>query len=195
MADGTKKRLDQVRPGDWIVGGFEGKDNLVHGVEVVPLGDRNFWLINDDLLMSDEHLIWSPEKGLVGPCPDMYVGEGGHIGDFGQEHPVIIDDKGTIEHRLYLDGADPSFLDGLISKWEIGDVVFIGNNIRTLDKIECLEGAWPPWTNIYTLVGSRHGEGTGNMLLGNEGYWAGCWPNPEYDYRSHLYMMKKKDAV
>ena len=60
MEDGTKKRIDQLEPGDRLVGATE--INTVVYVEKVPLAGRLLYAINSgEAFVTPEHPFWTPE--------------------------------------------------------------------------------------------------------------------------------------
>jgi hypothetical protein len=58
MANGLLKRIDQVQPGDYLVGG-RGEINQVIALDPSPLGDRDLYVINGHHKTTSEHRHWT----------------------------------------------------------------------------------------------------------------------------------------
>jgi hypothetical protein len=59
MADGKEKRLDSVRPGEWIACHFSGTAP-VFAVRETEVRHNKMFKINNDMITTGEHAFWSP---------------------------------------------------------------------------------------------------------------------------------------
>lgn len=178
MEDGSAKRLDQIKVGERIQGGF-GETNTVLGIEPAILGNRSIYLVNDSFLISAEHPIWVPAKGWCSPEGDKYLDI-----EVNTVHTMIIDSMGNTEQMKY-SHSDLEYQKSIWGTLEVKDWFSVGEyqDMDMVFSIEELTGGWPSWTRVFTLDCSL---GTGAMMLGKEKFWAVAWMNPNFDYKQFI---------
>lgn len=64
MADGTSKRIDEIKIGDMLVGGY-GYINRVEAIHIAPLGNNTLYIINGKHRTTKEHKLWTTEGWAV----------------------------------------------------------------------------------------------------------------------------------
>ena len=77
MSDGSSKRIEDVVPGDLVVGAF-GEVNEVLALDWVVLGDRWMYNINNEHMTSDDHPHVSIDKKFYSCEPDAIYAEWGN---------------------------------------------------------------------------------------------------------------------
>ena len=92
MANGNFTPIEQIRPGDLVVGAF-GETNEVLALDWVVLGDRWMYKINDEHSTSDDHPHVSADRKFYSAEPNAIYKEWGKI------YPVILGDDSIIMKR------------------------------------------------------------------------------------------------
>lgn len=186
MADGGEKRIDCVRVGDRVRAGFGGQINVVEAVDLNQLGvGRQIYRLayevygaRREVLLSDEHPFWCPDKGWVLPVPDRYLQN-----EIGSKQNVIVDNDGRRELWDYKNKEE--YLEGILHPLCVGDLLSFGDSGEQLAKVVAVEellDQFPVWLPVYSLVTSK---GSGSMMIGG-GLWAMAWPDGHFDYRVFL---------
>jgi len=125
MADGTEKRLDQVRPGEWISCHFSGKAP-VFAVRETNAFENKMFKINNDIITTGEHAFWSPEKRewLVPDKTDDYR-------DKAPWRRVKDSFSGQQRCMKIPSGLKPR-------QMILGDKVLVGDRLVTINKIDSI---------------------------------------------------------
>lgn len=123
MADGSEKRLDEVRSGEFVSCAFN-RSVPVLAIRKTHVRDNDMFRLNNDLVTTGEHAFWSPSTREWLVCDKK--------GDFREISPwrtVEIDGK----KHLW------KFPSGLNAKqMKIGDKVQVGDRSVTIFKIESI---------------------------------------------------------
>lgn len=146
MADGTVKKIEDVRVGEYLLGAF-GEKNEVLALNRPPLGNRKMAVINGEHTTTLDHAHLLPNRSFGAVSLDEYInGENGTIQD------VILAD-GTKERWIL-----PGFRDEdlhQIAGMGVGDTVVHIDGPRRIDSIELVD--LPPETVLYNfVVGGSH---------------------------------------
>jgi hypothetical protein len=125
MADGTEKRLDQVRPGEWISCHFSGKAP-VFAVRETNAFENKMFQLNNDIITTGEHAFWSPEKRewLVPDKTDDYR-------DKAPWRRVKTSFSGQQRCMKIPSGLKPR-------QMILGDKVLVGDRLVTINKINSI---------------------------------------------------------
>jgi hypothetical protein len=162
MADGSFKPIEEVRPGDLVIGAF-GEINEVLALDWVVLGDRWMYCINDEHDTSDDHPHVTPDKRFLSCEPHAAYAEWGHT------YPVITAD-GSIDTWLNI-----GLTDHKLEQMTVGDVLQTLHGPRPISSIE--QYKLPPETRLYNLVMA------GSHTYTVNGYAVTGWPREDdFDY-------------
>ena len=123
MADGTEKRLDQVRPGEWVACHFSGKAP-VFAVRETNAHENKMFKINNDMITTGEHAFWSPATYEWLVCDKQ--------NDHRSNMP-----KRLVKSDFSGQARPMHFPQGLNAKqMKIGDRLLVGDKLVTVFKIE-----------------------------------------------------------
>lgn len=150
MSDGTTRRVADVRVGDRVMGRF-GEANEVLYLDHPPLGDRKLFHLNGELLMTDDHPIWSLRRFDSGSGGWAAFDLVAHFERDSGDHAVT-DGNGERVVLTY-GGPDPERM----FRVSVGDYVGFRSGFRRVDSFEPIE--FDPDTQLY------------NFVLGGSGTW------------------------
>jgi hypothetical protein len=123
MSDGTEKRLDQVRPGEWVACHFSGKAPVFAVRETNP-HENKMYRINNDIITTGEHAFWSPVNREWLVCDKQF--------DHRQSSPkrrVKAKDSGQTTCMYFPQGLNAK-------QMQIGDRLLVGDRLVTVFKID-----------------------------------------------------------
>lgn len=160
LADGTFKRIDQVKPGD-VVLGARGEHNVVVALDRTVLGNRPMYCVND------EHDT-SPEHPHVGRETFHSIDVDSIYDEWGLKWPVIA--ESGVEH-WYNRGLKA----GRVKPLQVGDDLRVLDGYKEVSSLEAYN--LPPETPLYNLVVS------GSHTYFVDGYAVTGWPREDdFDY-------------
>lgn len=164
-ADGTNKRIDEIKVGDKLVGAF-GEINTVLGLDHVKLGHRPMFSINGDHFSTEEHSHIGVDRNFYVPSIEEAVSE------YNEYFPIIVENDEVVRFR-YRGLTDTSRM----KKMKVGQILQTTSGPK---EIKTFEKVWmPPETPLYTLVMS------GSHTYTADGYAVIGWPrDDDFDYDS-----------
>lgn len=163
MADGTDKRIDQVKVGDKLVGAY-GEINAVLALDLTTLGNRPMYQINGNHYSSPEHShIGINRKFYV---PDVHEALKEWKGNF-----PVVNERGETVQFYYAGLSNLSRLEPM----KVGNILI---HVDGPKFVETFGPVWmPPETPLYTLVMS------GSHTYTADGYAVVGWPrDDDFDY-------------
>ena len=165
MADGAKRRIDQIRVGDVLEGGF-GYRNTVIAIDKSRLQNRPLKVLNGYHRFTEEHRHVSPQ-GWVSMNADATMAE------HNQWYDVIVDNHGTIEPRLMV-----KFTKTPILPLRPGIILLKGDGYET-EFVMTIEDDWsrPEGEEVYSLVMSGS-----HTFLANGFIVSGWARDDDFDY-------------
>lgn len=164
MADGSYKNIENIEPGDWVMGAF-GTKNQVLALERPLLGSRLLFKINGEHSTTAEH----PHISIDGK---IYVGNLAALTrEYGEENSHhVITANGIIEEWV-LPGVDLN----KVNQLEIGTKLLTVDGMKEIISIEPY--ILPPETQLYSFVLS------GSHTYFVEGYAVTGWArDDDFDY-------------
>jgi hypothetical protein len=162
MADGTTKKIEDVKVGDYVMGAF-GEANVILAKDDPWLGDRYMYKINDEHDTSDDHPHVSTDKQFYAP-----------------EENAAYDEWGSYFDCELADGSHEMWLNvGLtkrkLKKLTVGVELITTKGGKVVDSIEKYK--LPPDTKLYNFV-----VGGSHTYFVN-GYAVTGWPREDdFDY-------------
>lgn len=164
MADQTWKRLDEVRPGEWIACHFNGTAPVL-GIRQAKVRGNKMFRLNNDIITSGEHGFWSQQHKmwLVSDKTD----------DMRSQSPWRGVSQGSMNTT-----ARWHHLGSTIQTRQmvVGDKVVVGQKEVEITKME----RWylPLNTRIYTLI-------TTSSMIIRGGWVVGGWAGKDFDKPIH----------
>jgi hypothetical protein len=172
MYDGTTKPIEEVAIGDFVVGAF-GEKNEILALQHVHVGHSTMYRINDEHSTTDHHPHVSADKSFYTPEPTIIDSE-----VYGKDHDVITEEGFTV---MRLHGLKP----GRVKKMGLGHLLKTIEGCRPVVALEPY--SLPPETPLYNLVVS------GSHTYHVDGYAVTGWPR-EDDFDYDAWVPKKSNA-
>jgi hypothetical protein len=166
MADGSFKRIDEVKVGDQLIGGF-GYVNTVMSLDIPYLEDRSIYWINGKHNTTGEHRHWTTRGwASIDPVATMV--------EHNQWYKVFADNYGTIEMRQLV-----KFTKTKIYSLVVGDeFVCLDGSIERVNSI-IADDSFDPKTPVYTLqMSGSHTYVVNNKIVSG---WA---RDDDFDYEN-----------
>ena len=161
MANGTKKRIDQIQIGD-VVDGGNGYKNIVQAYHVTKVGQSQIYIINGKHRTSVEHKHWTTEGWAA---IDLYAATSATALD------VVIDNNGNTEKR-----RNTKFSRTKTHQLKAGMTLITPNGLELIESIERDYSVTPDML-AYTLVT----DGSHTHIC--NGYIVGGWVRDiDFDY-------------
>lgn len=152
MADGTQKRIDQVRVGDVVDGGY-GYKNRVQMFHAARIGKAKLYIINGRHRTTGEHKHWTTDGWavidlLTGKSPTAFL--------------MNVDNEGTKELRKNTKLQHTPTL-----QLKVGMILLTTNGEELIESIE-VDHTFREDSFVYTLVtdGSHTHIVSGNIIVG-----------------------------
>lgn len=159
MADGTDKRIDEVKVGDKLVGAY-GEINIVLALDLTKLCNRPMYQINGNHYSSPEHSHIGYDRKFY--VPDVNEALKEWKGNF----PVVNEHGETIQ--FYYAGLSSL---SRLEPMKVGNVLI---HVDGPKQVETFDSVWmPPETPLYTLVMS------GSHTYTADGYAVVGWPRDD----------------
>jgi hypothetical protein len=166
MADGSFKRIDQVRLGE-KVRGLYGYENEVLALQPVELGNRTLWEINGEVFTTADHPFWTG-KGFGVLSMREYIQN-----DYGRPQEVVVDENGSREIWTY-PGTDIAKM----TEVGLGDTIAFNDETRVVETLKAHSAE--PDMKLYSLVlGGSH-----TMRLAGGYVFSGWARDDDFDYQS-----------
>jgi hypothetical protein len=151
MADGTVKRIEEVKIGDQVVGGY-GYTNKVEAIHIAPLGSNTLYIINGKYRATKEHKLlttqgWAVAELSAGKTRTMIL--------------LDVDNNGTKElRRNYKLNKTPTL------KLEVGMSLVTTDGEELIESIE-IDHSHSSADLVYNLVadGSHTHLISGNLIV------------------------------
>jgi hypothetical protein len=166
MADGSFKRIDQVRLGE-KVRGLYGYENEVLALQPVELGNRTLWEINGEVFTTADHPFWTGMGfGVLSMCEYLQ-------NDYGRPQEVVVDDNGAKETWTY-PGTDITKM----TEIGLGDRIGFNEETRIIKTLKAHRAE--PEMKLYSLVlGGSH-----TMRLAGGYVFSGWARDDDFDYQT-----------
>lgn len=166
MSDGSFKKIEDIKPGEWVMGAF-GTKNQVLALDRPKLGARLAFKLNGEHTTTAEHPHVSADGNLCTGSLTALAREWVEDG----LHPVITS-NGQIEQWTY-----PGVNLNNVNQIEMGTVLLTVNGPKEITSIEPY--FLPPDTQMYNLVMG------GSHTYFVEGYAVTGWPrDDDFDYNT-----------
>ena len=163
MADGSTKKIEDVRVGDMVLGAF-GEHNQVLALHRPLLGKNTMTNINNDHHTSSHHPHISTDKKFYTVKPALVMSD-----TYGKSHEVL--DENMVPYQRFLAGLKP----GRVLQLELGIQLKTVDGSREVTFLDTYEMA--PETQLYNLVMG------GSHTYHVDGYAVTGWPTEEdFDY-------------
>lgn len=170
MADGTLQRIDQIKIGDVVSGGYGFKNNVI-AYHKIKIGNQPLFTINGKHRTTREHRHWTLE-GWAAIDTDA--------GKTEFTHCITIDNNGTTENRKNI-----KFTRTPITYLKMGSVLI--NEYGDEEPVETVKVDWSPDPEmyVYTLVL----DGSHSHIV--NGYIATGWArDDDFDYTTWTKLEK-----
>jgi hypothetical protein len=162
MYNGTTKPIEEVAIGDFVVGAF-GEKNEVLALQHVYVGNSTMYRINDEHSTTDHHPHVSADKSFYTPEPTIIDTE-----VYGKDHDVITEEGFKVMRQH---GLRP----GRVKKMALGHLLKTIEGCRPVATLEPY--SLPPETPLYNLVVG------GSHTYHVDGYAVTGWPREDdFDY-------------
>jgi len=163
MADGSTKKIEDVRVGDLVLGAF-GEHNQVLALHRPLLGKNTMTNINNEHHTSSHHPHISSDKKFYAVKPAVVMAD-----TYGKSHEVL--DENMVPYQRFLAGLKP----GRVEQMELGIQLKTVDGSREITFLDTYEMV--PETQLYNLVIS------GSHTYHVDGYAVTGWPSEEdFDY-------------
>lgn len=164
MANKAWKRLDEVRPGEWISCYFNGTAPVL-GIRQAKVRGNKMFRLNNDLITSGEHGFWS-EQHKMWLISDKTE-------DKREQNPWRLVSQGNMNSSQAWHHLGSTIK---TRQMIVGDKVIVGNKEVVITKIE----PWklPESTPIYTLI-------TTSSMIIRGGWVTGGWAGKDFDKPIH----------
>lgn len=174
MADGTEKRLEEIKPGEWVSCHFNEKVEVL-GIRRALVFGNKMYKINKDLITSGEHRFWSEKDYTWIMCDEKYISTR-------KTEPWRMVSQGSMNSQAfwYHIQEDENITP---RKMNIGDKVVVNKTDVEITSIEPIQ--LPLCTEIMTLITTSSFILRGGWVVGG---WAGEGFNKPIDKD---YRMKK----
>jgi len=163
LANGTKKRIDQILTGDVVDGGY-GYKNTVQAYHVTAVGKSHIYIINGKHRTSVEHKHWTTDGWAA---IDIYAATSLTALE------VVVDNDGNKEKR-----SNTKLARTKTSQLKVGMTLVTESGLEQIEKIE-RDYSVTPDTLVYTLVT----DGSHSHICND--YIVGAWARDiDFDYET-----------
>lgn len=159
MANGTEKRIDEIRPGDWIACHFNGSAPVL-AIRRGKVSDNKMYKINNDLITTGEHGFWIPSTQEWAMCDRSE--------DNRESRPWRLVSQGSLDTPAIwriVPGVKPR-------QMKVGDRVMVKDTTVEITKIEKIN--LNPEIPVYTCI-------TTSSMIVHGGWVASAWSGADYD--------------